>query len=1242
MRKFKRIFAIGLLTGTILALVLAFTQSANAKRSVESSSSPVSAVSSLGTPGEFLTGPNAGEPLDIVLNYLNENKAALGLTEADISNAVVSDKYVSRHTGVTHIYLQQHHNGIPVYNAILNSNVTHDGRIINIGNRFVGNLAGAAGESSPAISQEAAVAAAASHVDLSISEVLTIEEVVGGSTQAVVLSNGGVSQNAIPVQLAYQPYKTGVKLAWDVTIYELSSEHWWSIRVDAVSGVVLSQADWVVNENLGHEGDFAVADVPAGTGGTPQSVGNLLWNPSVVPESYRVFAYPLEDPGDGPDTLELNPFDVTSNPWGWHDTDNAAGAEFTITRGNNVHADSDLDANNAPDGNAPDGGAGLVFDHPYSLNMDPSTYLTASIVNLFYWNNIMHDITYRYGFDEVSGNFQENNYGNGGLGSDYVNADAQDGSGTDNANFGTPPDGLNPRMQMYRTTYPFGQAITVNLPITLTGIYTANPSNNGGTAMGITADVELVIDGTAPFNDACEPLTNDLTGEIALIIWNQGACNSSVFVQNAANAGAVAAIMIDNTVLPLTNFGGSPSIPSVAIGMNDGQELLTALNQHTVNVTVGDHPVPGFGRDTDLDNGVIAHEYGHGVSNRLTGGPAAANCLGNQEQMGEGWSDLQTLFIHADPADMGTDAREIGVWSLGAGFQGIRNFPYSTDMAVNPQTYVNIGATNVPHGVGEIWASMVWEVYWNLVDKHGFNANIYDDWTTGGNNLTFQLVMDGMKLQPCSPGFLDGRDGILAADMALTGGANQCEIWAGFAKRGAGFSASQGSSGTLGDETEAFDLPGTCSYISATPLTQNVCAGGSVDYTIDLGALFTSPPVTMSSSGEPAGTTTSFSVNPVPAVPAGITMTLDTTGATPAGDFPITITGTDSITSASFGVNLTVFSGNPGAPTLSAPTDGATNHEYQPSFSWTAVADATGYTIEIATDAAFTNIIESASVSGTTYEMVGLLDGGTTYYWRVSADNLCGSTTATAFSFTTVASSCDPGLFTRTTYLEEFEAGEGGWTHSATLSDTWQLSNANPSPGSGGFAFYAVDLGVPEDQALVSPPIDLPAGDTNLTLQFLNEQLYEDPAGSGGCWDGGHLEITTDAGGSWTPLDAELLSDPYDGIGNNGPPTGINMWCGQTNGNQPWLNSIVNLDAYAGQTVQFRYRMLSDAAAGGEGWYLDDVRVQSCSQSPTAVSLTEFSSDEQQTGWLALAAALLVVVAGLGAMLIRRNRITVQ
>ncbi len=807
MKRLKRLFTISLITTCMMAFIFILTNAANAVQTA----TPDSANS---ISGQFLSGPNNGTALDIALSYIKDNATDLGLTTADVSNMVVSDQYTSQHNGVTHIYFLQQLNGLPIHNAIININIASDGSVINLGSRFIPDVANAVVSNEVSVSAIEAVVRVAAELGLDLAAQPQIQETIGGSAQRVILDDAGISQEPIPVQLMYQPTNSGVYLAWDMTINELSSQHWWSIRANAADGRILSQHDWVVHENAHQDSDIPAARIPIETAETSQ---NLLWNSAEsVPESYRVFAYPLENPDDGPDTLELNPFDITSNPFGWHDTNGLAGAEFTITRGNNVYADSDLDANNIPDGNAPDGGAGLVFDHPYFLDMDPSTYLTASIVNLFYWNNIMHDITYLYGFDEPAGNFQEYNYGTASIDGDSVLADAQDGSGTNNANFATPPNGFNPRMQMFRTTNPFGQAITISTPITLSGVYTANPSNNGGTANGITADIELVIDNNAPINDACQPLTNNLTGKIALIIWNQGACNSAVFVQNAANAGAVAAIIIDNTALPLTNFGGSLSIPSVAIGANDGQLFLTALNNHTLNGTIGDHPMPGVDRDTSLDNGVIAHEYGHGVSNRLTGGPNNVSCLGNAEQMGEGWSDLQTLFIHADPADQPTDPREVGVWSLGAGHQGIRLFPYSTDMNVNPQTYDSIKTNGTsPHSVGEVWAAMVWEVYWNLVDKHGFNPNIYGDWTTGGNNLTFQVVMDGLKLQPCSPGFVDGRDAILAADMVLTGGANQCEIWEGFAKRGLGLSANQGSPHSRFDGVEAFDVPMACAIPDA-------------------------------------------------------------------------------------------------------------------------------------------------------------------------------------------------------------------------------------------------------------------------------------------------------------------------------------------------------------------------------------------------------------------------------------------
>ncbi len=133
----------------------------------------------------------------------------------------------------------------------------------------------------------------------------------------------------------------------------------------------------------------------------------------------------------------------------------------TVTTGNNVEAYLDTDANNSPDNN---NGTGLSVGHasaanqdftfPFSTTVDPRTQQAAVVTNLFYFNNIMHDFSYNLGFTETSRNFQVNNFGRGGTGNDSVRAEAQDGSGTNNANFATPPDGSRPRMQQYLFTSP--------------------------------------------------------------------------------------------------------------------------------------------------------------------------------------------------------------------------------------------------------------------------------------------------------------------------------------------------------------------------------------------------------------------------------------------------------------------------------------------------------------------------------------------------------------------------------------------------------------------------------------------------------------------------------------------------------------------------------------------------------------------------------------------------------------------
>jgi len=233
---------------------------------------------------------------------------------------------------------------------------------------------------------------------------------------------------------------------------------------------------------------------------------------------------------------------------------------------------------------------------------------------------------------------------------------------------------------------------------------------------------------------------------------------------------------------------------------------------------------PGI-RDGDFDFAIIGHEYGHGVSNRLTGGPGI-NCLSGNEQAGEGWSDYIGLTIPLDPAlDDPDEPRGLVPYVL---FQpdrhgnGLRPRPYTRDMTIQPFTYDSIKTNGwlanaqgnptslaLPHGLGHGWNAVLWDMNWDLIDKHGFHANLYDGWEAGGNTRAFQYVMDGLKLQGCGPGLVVARAAIIAGADELSDGEDTCTLWATFARRGLGFSAEQGTT-NRNDNDEAFDTHPDC------------------------------------------------------------------------------------------------------------------------------------------------------------------------------------------------------------------------------------------------------------------------------------------------------------------------------------------------------------------------------------------------------------------------------------------------
>lgn len=623
----------------------------------------------------YLTSKSTANPLTIAMNYMRLHTRELGLEASDVANPIVVQQYTDAHNGLTHVYLRQQANGLEVINANARIHVARDGRVFLAHSSFVGGLTAQLEQQAvaPKLTPTQAIAAGAAEIGITLTK-QTVAGRVAGKDRHSTLRNSDLSLDDIPSKLHYVPRPDGgADLAWNMVVRTPDGEHWYNMSVADSTRKMTFQAEWMSHLN-----------------------------------SYNVYAMPLEAPNEGGRTIVTDPADPVASPFGWHDTNGVAGAEFTTTIGNNTSAQEDRDANNTG-GLHPDGGATLDFDFGVDFTVEPTTQPTqsAAIVNLFYWNNVLHDVHYKYGFTEAAANFQTNNYGNGGVGNDAVQADAQDGSGTNNANFGTPADGGAGRMQMY---------------------------------------------------------------------------------------------------------------------------LFTA-------------PTPD--RDGDFDAMVIAHEFGHGISNRLTDAGANGLTTIQSRGLGEGWGDIYSLMFTQDVTDTQNAAYPSGTYVLNQPLNGpgIRRRPYSFDKTIDPLDFDAYGTSGTTaygvarstevHNSGELWTSALWDMNWLLINKYGYDQNLYTGWTAApgpghaGNKLAMQLIADGMKLQPNNPSFTQARDAILAADQALTGGVNQLEIWTAFARRGLGVNASTPGSTSTAQITLSFEIPVADPYVNSHSPTGTIVTPAS-------------------------------------------------------------------------------------------------------------------------------------------------------------------------------------------------------------------------------------------------------------------------------------------------------------------------------------------------------------------------------------------------------------------------------
>ena len=673
-------------------------------------------------------GAIAQTQIEMAKNYVNQNLAGQKLSANDVSEMKVSSAYLSPTTGWYHVYFNQTYKSVEVYNALMNVTLQNNqGQYLT--NSFISNMdTKVTKESLTAnrITPLQAIQNAAASVNLlvgsGIQQATSLIKSASDNPNRATFKDSNLSNENIEVTLYWFPQETknGEKvtdakmvLVWNVRFLTKDGNNSWNMQVDAFSGQVLKTLDDVIHCNFGSSEHLTS---PHKCSEYILTTEQALKNTTVAPNNYNVFDYPLESPNHGSRTVVASPYNRfapagtgpgTTN--GWHDDGTST---FTNTKGNNVDAKDDLaNDNEGTIGSSPNSST-LDFNYPYTFGTGTaSANLNASVTNLFYWNNVIHDVLWRYGFDEPSGNFQKNNLNRGGAGNDFIYADAQDGSGTNNANFQVPTDGGNGRMQMY--------------------------------------------------------------------IWSNGG-------------------------------------------------------------------TPAYTPDSDFDNGIIAHEYGHGWSIRLTGGPANSSCLQNGEQGGEGWSDYAALMFTTNWAALTPTvananlSRGIGTYAITQPTTGggIRPYKYSYDMVnVNgPVTYAKVGDNNFsqPHGIGSIWATMLWDMTWEIIlADNQIVSNIYDTpaniLNMRGNVAALKLVNEGLRLQPCSPSFVDARNAILQADQMLFGGRYRCAIGRAFSRRGLGANASTGTSSN--DRTVIEDFTPISGPAISSPLTNTICSNNSFAYT---------------------------------------------------------------------------------------------------------------------------------------------------------------------------------------------------------------------------------------------------------------------------------------------------------------------------------------------------------------------------------------------------------------------------
>jgi hypothetical protein len=688
----------------------------------------------------------------------------------------------------------------------------------------------------------------------------------------------------------------------------------------------------------------------------------------------------------------------------------------------------------------------------------------------------------------------------------------------------TPADGARPRMRMFLWTS--GTATKLFAP---TGTPRTEAFNNGPRNFDLTGSLIEVTDGTAPANDGCQPITNSVAGKIVLVTFS-GVCGSAATVNNAKAAGAIGIILADGALDDPRAFAGSAAanIPGVAIGKTDGAALQAALAAGPVSVELTS-AVAGPERDGDLDNGVVAHEWGHYLHHRLAD-CGAQQCGG----MSEGWGDFNALMMMARDGDNRDGTYAEGVYALSNGvtpdvaYFGIRRFPYSRDRTKNDLSFRHIGDENpLPggfpgagnsevHNTGEVWASMMWEAFNVLADAHG---------VTVARRRMADYVVAGLLLTPPDATFTEGRDGILAAASALDTD-DMILMAAAFAGRGAGTCAVSppNSSATNAGVVESGTLAGKLAVGGLSLVDDGISCdhdgfldpgeSGSLRFTVANNGILAAENVTVTASSTSTG------------VKVGA---------------PIKMSLLQPFSSGQLSIPITVLPTAPRNTFISVKLH----------ITGDSVCDRNGIDATISVKTGVDDVPNASNID--------------------SAETRVTPWMATGDAITTAV-----------------------WGHA--------LVGTNQT-------YFGADAAFPTDTQFTSPPLTV--GPTQpLVLQF--KHAFDLEASGGLLFDGGMIEITTNGGMTWSDVTAFGVTPGYTGalfVGSDNPLAGRQAYSGTSPGFPALVPVSLNFGTgLAGMTVQFRFRIGTDAAVAQTGWVIDDIEVDGITNTPFPIQIPEPST----------------------------------